>query len=169
MFKTRFASLCCLIFLTLAGAQSLPALDIGDNAPNWVLKNAAGVDTDYYRDSANQVTVLIYWATWCPYCKSLMPHLQNVADRYRDQPVRFYAMNINETGDPVKHLQENGFSFELIQNADTTMEPYGVRGTPSVFVVDQNHKIVYRRIPDTADQAVEDAVQQALTAALKQL
>lgn len=168
MIKTRFVDLFFLLFLTLAGIATVKAIDIGDNAPNWVLKNAAGVDTDYFRDSANEVTVLIYWATWCPYCKSLMPHLQNVADRYRDQPVRFYAMDIKETADPIRHMQEAGFSFELIMNADTTMEAYGVRGTPSVFVVGRNHKIVYRRIPDTADQAVEDAVQQALTAALKQ-
>jgi thiol-disulfide isomerase/thioredoxin len=168
MFKTHLATLFCILFLTLTGTATVSAIDIGDSAPNWVLKNAAGSDTDYYRDSANQVAVLIYWATWCPYCKSLMPHLQQAADLYRDQPVRFYAMDINETGDPVRHIKEAGFSFELILDADTTMEAYGVRGTPSVFVIDRNHKVVYRRIPDTSDEAVKVAVQLAIDTALKQ-
>ncbi len=167
MLKMHHATLLCILFLTLSGTATVQAIDIGDSAPNWVLKNAGGVDTDFYRDSVNKVTVLIYWATWCPYCKSLMPHLQLVADLYRDQPVRFYAMDIKETADPIRYMQEAGFSFELIQNADATMEPYGVRGTPSVFVIDRNHQVVYRRIPDTSDEEVKVAVQLVIDTALK--
>jgi len=167
MLKTYNTTLFYILFLALSGAASVHAIDTGDSAPNWVLKNAAGLDTDYYRDSANKVTVLIYWATWCPYCKSLMPHLQQVANLYRDQPVRFYAMDIKETGDPIRHMQEAGFSFDLILSADSTMEAYGVRGTPSVFVIDRYHKVVYRRIPDTSDEAVKAAVQLAIDTALK--
>ncbi len=150
-------------------SSTLQAIDIGDTAPDWVLKNGSGSESAYYRDSTDQVTVLLYWATWCPYCQKLMPHLQQVADQYQGQPVIFYAMNIKEDGDPAKHLKDNGFSFELILNAEQTMDAYGVRGTPSLFVIDRNHKVTWRRIPDTSDEAVKAAVNQAIADALKQM
>ena len=161
-----------LYLLTLTGlllSSTLQAIDIGDTAPDWALKNGSGSETAYYRDSADQVTVLLYWATWCPYCQKLMPHLQQVADQYQGQPVVFYAMNIKEDGDPAKYLKDSGFSFELILNAEQTMDAYGVRGTPSLFVVDRHHKVIYRRIPDTSDEAVKAAVNQAIADALKQM
>src|SRR3546814_9228256 len=32
--------------------------------------------------SAGRPTVVLFWATWCPYCKALMPHLQSMLDEY---------------------------------------------------------------------------------------
>jgi cytochrome c biogenesis protein CcmG, thiol:disulfide interchange protein DsbE len=167
MYKSRqlFALVLSLLWLPFASVQ---AISIGDPAPNWLLKDTRGNDTDYYRDSAGKVTVLLYWATWCPYCQKLMPHLQQVADQYRDQPVVFYAMNIKEDSDPAKYLQDNGYTFKLMLNADATMDAYGVLGTPVVFVVDRSHKVTFRRIPDTSDEAVKVSVQEAIDAALKQ-
>ncbi len=156
------AALLCLFI-----SVQIRAIEIGDTAPNWVLTNGSGKQIDYYRDAADKVTVLLYWATWCPYCQKLMPHLQQVADQYQGQPVVFYAMNIKEDGDPLQHMQETGLSLELILNAEETMDAYGVRGTPSLFVVDRDHKVTYRRIPDTSDEAVKAAVSQAIAEALK--
>ncbi len=123
---------------------------------------------DFHKDASDKVAVLIYWASWCPYCASLMPHLQELAiEHSNNHDVIFYAMNINETEDPKLHMQEHGFTFNLILNADSTMEDYNVPGTPNVFVIDKNHRVIFRRIPDTPDVDVKNGVQQAIGAALK--
>ncbi len=146
----------------------MQALDIGEIAPNWQLKNGYDEDINFYQDSDNKVAVLIYWASWCPYCASLMPHLQKVADEYKgNDDVVFYAMNINETSDPKQHMQDKRYSFGLIMDADPTMDDYGVRGTPNVFVIDKHNKVVFRRIPDTPDVDVKNAMHDAIAAALK--
>jgi cytochrome c biogenesis protein CcmG, thiol:disulfide interchange protein DsbE len=157
-----------LLFFSLC-VLSTPgkAIDIGDIAPNWNLENGHGEQVDFYDATQGKVSVLIYWATWCPYCASLMPHLQKVADEFQGENVEFYAMNIIEDADPVQHLKDKGYTFELAINADVTMENYGVRGTPSVFVVDSNHKVTFRRIPDTPDADVGTAVRDAIVAAMK--
>jgi cytochrome c biogenesis protein CcmG, thiol:disulfide interchange protein DsbE len=159
--------LCLFVYSLSLIASSAYAIDIGDIAPNWVLEDSEGEDTDYYRNTQGKISVLIYWATWCPYCESLMPLLQEVADEYQGEQVKFYAMNIIEDSDPVQHLQEKGFSFDLMLNADVTMDDYGVRGTPGVFVVDAEHKVIFRRIPDTPDEDVKTAVKNAIASALR--
>ena len=155
-----------VLFLLSTLSPLCNAVDIGDTAPNWILQNGSGEEVDYYQDASEKVSVLIYWATWCPYCSSLMPYLQEAADEYKDTDVVFYAMNIIEDSDPVQHLKDREFTFDLILNADVTMDGYGVRGTPGVFVVDSSHNVVYRRIPDTPDEEVKKAVIDAIKASL---
>ncbi len=98
-----------------------------------------------------------------------MPHIQEVAEQYQGENVVFYAMNIIEDSDPVQFMQEQGYTFDLILEADGTMEDYNVPGTPNVFVVDSNHKVLYRRIPDTPDEEVKAAVSQAIMRALQEM
>jgi len=159
-----------ILFLTLSFffIHNLHAIDIGEAAPNWQLKNGYNEDINFYQDKDNKVSILIYWATWCTYCASLMPHLQEIADEYNgNDNVVFYAMNINETGDPKRHMQEKYYTFSLILDADATMDDYGVRGTPNVFVIDKQNKVVFRRLPDTPDVDVRNSMRDAIATALK--
>jgi hypothetical protein len=45
---------------------------------------------------------VLFWATWCPYCKALMPHVQSNLDEYGKQ-VRvvapFWAARLREALD----------------------------------------------------------------------
>ena len=165
MFKLyKFAFL--LFTLHIITATSAHAIDIGDIAPDWTLQNEQGESINFYNDSEGKVSVLIYWATWCPYCASLMPHIQEVANQYQGDNVEFYAMNIIEDADPIQFMQDQGYTFELILEADAPMGNYNVPGTPGVFVVDSDHKVLYRRIPDTPDEEVKASVGQAITRAL---
>lgn len=162
--NVRFAII--LITLQILTGISAYAIDIGDTAPDWTLQNGGGSNINYYSNSEGKVSVLFYWATWCPYCASLMPQIQEVANQYQGEDVVFYAMNIIEDSDPVEFMQEQGYTFDLILEADGTMDDYNVPGTPTVFVVDSNHRVLFRRIPDTPDEEVKAAVERAIASAL---
>ena len=167
MNQLKITCLALLVFTLSAFTTTAYAIDIGDTAPNWGLQDGTGKTLSYYQDTQGKISVLIYWATWCPYCATLMPYLQEVADQYQGDQVTFYAMNIIEDSDPAQFLKDKGYTFELMLNADVTMDNYGVRGTPSVFVIDNDHKVIYRRIPDTPDEDVKAAVRDAIISILK--
>jgi cytochrome c biogenesis protein CcmG/thiol:disulfide interchange protein DsbE len=138
----------------------------GDAAPNWILSDPSGKKIELARDAKDQTVVLLFWATWCPYCRKLMPHLQAVADEFEGEPVRFYALNIWEDADPVAHLKQRGFSFELLLDAEPVAEAYGVKGTPGLFVLDRQHIIRYVRGNDTPDVEAEEAVREVIETSL---
>ncbi len=117
-------------------------------APDWTLVAADGQAINLNDESQNQTTVLLFWATWCPYCKALMPHLQSVVLEYGDK-VKVLAINIMEDGDPVEFIENAGYDFTLLPNGDDVADTYGVSGTPGVFVVDHNRVIRFdlRRLP----------------------
>ena len=135
--KSRSASMAViLIGLNLFFATPGVAGEI-DLLPDWTLQGADGKSLNFYRDSAGRPTVLLFWATWCPYCRRLMPRLETVRQEFASE-VNFYALNIWENGDPAACLADNGYGFHLLLKADEVAETYGIKGTPGLFVVDTN-------------------------------
>lgn len=156
-----------ILVLLLVLARGTAALGVGDAAPDWALRKPPGAgQIQYHSDSNGQVSVLLFWATWCPFCRTLMPHIQTIADEFRDQPVRFYALNVWEDADPVAYLEEHGFNFVLLLDAEQVAGAYGVRGTPGLFVVDQQHRVRYLRVSGEDDMDVEIALRETIAAAI---
>jgi thiol-disulfide isomerase/thioredoxin len=160
----RSAVFVLLVLLALPGPSC--ALGIGDPAPDWRLSTPSGEVVRFGVDGRDRVAVVLFWATWCPYCRTLMPHIQKLADEFRDQPVRFYALDVWEDGDPVAHLRERGYTFTLLLAAEPVAEAWGVAGTPGLFVVDRSGIVRYRRASGAGDDDVERAARDAITAAL---
>jgi len=165
--------LCALFSGPLLSAADEP-IDVGDNAPAFAASDASGRIVEFPQVAAGRPVVLLFWATWCPYCKALMPHLDELRTKYREQGVKVLALNIKEDADPAAHLLEKGYDFTLLLEADGVAERYGVRFTPGLFVVDGAGRVLFRRRPSGGKKPSEivglwarqadAAVQQALVA-----
>ncbi len=97
-----------------------------------------------YPASLSGPTVILFWATWCPYCKALMPHLQSILDEY-DGEVSVLTINFREDGDPAAVLSKYGYQFVLLPEADEVAASWGVKATPGLFLADASGKIVFSR------------------------
>ena len=150
-----------LAFAVAGGGNSVAA---GTSAPAWSLETAAGAPIDFPADLAAPAAVLLFWTTWCPHCRALMPALETLRARYASRGIPFYALNVWEDGDAAAYLREHGYGFTLIPAADLVAEDYGVEGTPGVFVVDREARVHYRRVPGEEPAVVAAAVEAALEA-----
>ncbi len=104
-------------------------------APAFELKDAGGTEVSLPSHQAG-VDIYLFWATWCPYCKALMPYLQAIKQDYGDS-VRVYALDIrDDDGNPRAFMARQGYDFTLLPKADPVMPLYGVRTTPGLFLVD---------------------------------
>lgn len=146
--------------LSFSSSFAAPPLTIGGTAENWTLNNKAGETVDYYQDSEDKVSVIIFWATWCPYCATLMPHLEIVYRKYRSKGVKFYAVDINEDGklNPIEYFDSKGYTYTMLQNGDEVAKQYGVKGTPAVYVIGKDKKVVYKRPSGVSDVLVKQNV-----------
>ncbi|MDH5214278.1 MAG: TlpA family protein disulfide reductase [Gammaproteobacteria bacterium] len=139
----------CLLALVISsqGAASDAASD-AVRAPDWTLRAPDGRQVNLAQESKKQTTILFFWATWCPYCKALMPHLQSMRLEYGND-IRILAINIKEDGDPVGFMESAGYDFTLLLDGDDVADLYEVMGTPGVFVVDAQQHIRFdlTRIP----------------------
>jgi len=149
-------SIAVLLFsLFLAGTRCFAAdsdevLNIDWQPPDFVADTAAGEPFHYPADLQGP-TIVLFWATWCPYCKALMPHLQSIIDEY-DYSVRVVALTIRDDEDPVAFLDKYGYQFLSIPDGDAVAEAWGVKGTPGLFLADATGRVVFSRlaIPEQA-------------------
>ncbi len=137
-------------------------------APDWTLMDKNGKQVNFYQNSQDRIAVLMFWATWCPYCRKLLPHLQTLVDEFKGQPVDFYALNVWEEGDSVQYMQDGDFTLTLLMDADDVAEAYDVKGTPGLMVVDDQHQIQYVRASGIKDTEAEAAVRTTINRLLQQ-
>ena len=149
-----------LLFLFLAGL-SAAAFAQGD-AIAWQGKTENGSAIHFDPQRLKRPAILLFWATWCPYCEALMPYVQKVYDAAGRDKLDVYAIDIKEDGDPVKTLRERKITFTLVRDGDPIAEKYGVKGTPGLFLVDTRGEIIYQRKGGDEPAQVETALREKL-------
>jgi len=95
-----------------------------------------------YPDDLGKPTIVLFWASWCPYCKALMPHLQSIVDEYQGD-IEVLALNFRDDEDPAIYISERGYDFRLFPNGDPVAELWGVKATPGLFLVDKTGRAVF--------------------------
>lgn len=125
------------------GRPETPALTEGQTADNWSLATPTGTTVSFYEDSGDKPSVIIFWATWCPSCRKVMPELAKLQASLPEGSANFYALNIAEDGDPVAYFAEHDYKFKLLLGADDVAKRYGMFGTPRILVVDRDRVVRY--------------------------
>ena len=119
------------------------AADEARVAPDWTLQSASGETVTLSEVAAAQPVILLFWATWCPYCKALMPHIQSIRLEYGDQ-IRVLAVHFrDDKGDPVAFIESAGYDFTLLPDGDEVAELNGIWGTPGLMIIDHDRAIRY--------------------------
>ena len=125
----------------LALLFSLPtSVQSAEIAPDWTLVSSEDQTVRLSDEVKQQTTVLFFWATWCPYCKALMPHLQSIRLEYGED-IEILAINFREDDDPVAFIENAGYDFTVLPNGDEVAASYGIRGTPGLIIVDSRQRI----------------------------
>jgi thiol-disulfide isomerase/thioredoxin len=134
----RHTIIALTFFLLLASTVSA---EVAIVAPDWALVSAEHESVRLSEEVRRQPVVLFFWATWCPYCKALMPHLQSLRLEHGDE-IKILAINFMDAdGDPVGYIRNAGYDFVVLPGGDAVAEAYRVYGTPGVIIVDQEQNI----------------------------
>ncbi len=149
--------------LSLSACVTAIAADVNQPAIAWQGTGADGRGIRFDPQHLQRPALLLFWATWCPYCKALMPYLQKVSDAAGPARLDVYAIDIkDEEGDPVAELRERGNTFTLVRDGDAIAGLYGVKGTPGLFLVDRSGTIAYKRAGGDAPEKIEAALRDKL-------
>ena len=124
------------LLFTNASAADAPRI-----APDWTLQSVSGETITLSEVVAEQPVIVVFWATWCPYCKALMPHIQSVRLEHGDR-IRVLAVHFrDDNGDPVEFMENAAYDFTVLPDGDEVAELNDIWGTPGVLIVDRDRRI----------------------------
>ena len=159
-----------------AGVIALQAaaadLKVGDPAPKLqVAKWAQGQPVKAFaKDTAY---IVEFWATWCPPCRTSIPHLNEVYNKFKDKGLvvigqdcwerdeSLVAPFVKKMGDKMTYrvALDDKASDKKGQMAKTWMEAAGRDGIPSAFLVDTKGVIAWIGHPmKLKDEVIEDVL-----------
>lgn len=125
-----------LLFPLWAGS-----VDPGDRAPKWRMKDVSGGALRFPRDIGDKTSVVLFWASWCPYCKALMPRLAGIQAELGREELPVLALQLELPEDARGASIPDG--FRVFEDAWDAAEDYGVSVLPGLFVVSDG-RILYR-------------------------
>lgn len=126
-----------------AAAAAEPGVTPGKSAPRFTLASLAGPEVA--APVAGKVTILNFWATWCPPCREELPELDRFA---RDNPaVAFYGIDIQEPAAKVQaFLKDNGYTVPvLLDGSGSVAQAYRINAIPTTLVIDRAGVIKLRK------------------------
>lgn len=91
---------------------------------------------------SGQVVVLEFWATWCGPCVAAIPHLNELADKFKDQPVRFVAITAEDEATIKLFLAKRPIHAWIALDTNKAMnKAYAVESIPQTVLLDKEGKI----------------------------
>ncbi len=136
--------------------QNLPTtLKVGDEAPDWTLKDGEGRERKL-SEYRGKLVVLDFWSTTCPHCRNAMPMMQKLHDRYAERGVAVIGVNCREKEpvDAAAYVRGKGFNYPVLVDTGEVAVRYRVRGIPAFFIVGPDGRIVHM---DTGYNAAKEA------------
>jgi thiol-disulfide isomerase/thioredoxin len=116
---------------------------ISGKAPSLALQTYSG-ETFTMTGNDQNVTLLVFWATWCRPCLMEVPTLVKLHDKYRDKNFRVVSINVDDPeGKKVKSIaKEFGITYPILIGNDEVMRQFGgVQALPTSFLIGRDGRI----------------------------
>ena len=129
----------------------------GNQAPEISVVDINGTPTDVQFQGS--LTVINFWATWCPPCKKEMPEFEQF---YRENAgkIAFYAINIQEPAERVQVFLKTGkYTMPiLLDSSGDVAKAYRVNAIPTTIIVDKGGKVVFRKSGAMSKEELDKAI-----------
>jgi thiol-disulfide isomerase/thioredoxin len=94
-------------------------------------------------DYSEKATLVYFWGSWCPVCKTTSPSISTLATD-NDYQVVSIALSSGTDNEIENYMREHSYQFKVVNDdSGDISESWGVVVTPSIFIVNQEGKISY--------------------------
>lgn len=118
------------------------ALQVGDRAVDFKLKNAKGETVQLYSELKKGPVVLTWYrGGWCPYCNITLHYLQMELPNFKQEGANLIALTPEKPDSSLSTIEKNDLEFEVLSDLNNTIaKRYGIvfKLTPEVAEAYQN-------------------------------
>ena len=138
----------------ILGDELFP-ITVGSEAPDFTATTVDGVPvTKTIVDYKGDVVLLNVWATWCLPCRTEMPSIQALHDRFAARGLKVVAVSVDNPGTQEeirKFRDQYGLTFEILHDASGNIKrDYQTTGVPETFVIGRDG-VIRKKVIAAAD------------------
>lgn len=98
-----------------------------------------------------EYTLILFWASWCPHCKSLLSALKGVYEQFQDKGLEVVAISIDKERaawqDAISKRQYRWINYSELTGWDCkAAKDYGVWSTPRMYLLDRDKRIIAKPV-----------------------
>ncbi|MBT0878084.1 MULTISPECIES: TlpA disulfide reductase family protein [unclassified Campylobacter] len=116
--------------------------------------------------SNDKIILFNFFTTWCPPCKAEIPHLNDLALKYKDR-LRVIGVLLEDKSDEeiAKFIKDNGISYDIVtgDNNYTFLKVLGeINGIPYIALYDQNGKNINNYLGAVYEEMLDIDIQKVM-------
>jgi thiol-disulfide isomerase/thioredoxin len=130
--------------------ENLRRMAVGNIAPDIQFKNGDEVNTGLSGIDSD-LTVVLFWASWCPHCNQMMPYLKEIYEDESLPDFEILAISIDTSASDYNQAlathAPGWISYTDLKgwNSKPAVD-YSIYATPTMFLLDKNRMILARPV-----------------------
>lgn len=115
---------------------------LGEIAPDIVVTDLEG-NNKQLSEYFGKPTIMVFWATWCGYCKDELPALEMLKEKYGDS-INALALNGGDSAEDIKDfMEENNYTFETVMVGIEESIKFDAQSIPVTAILDSEGTIEF--------------------------
>jgi len=119
---------------------------VGSKAPDFHANTIDGAPAaKTLADYKGEIVLLNVWATWCVPCRTEMPSIQALHDRFAARGLKVVAVSVDNAGfdDEIRTFRDQfGLTFEILHDATGNIKrDYQTTAVPETFIIGRDGMI----------------------------
>ena len=152
---------------TVKGIETLKA---GAKAPDFKVQDLAGKEFHLASNTGKDAVLLFFWSFFCGPCREEMPMINQMTRDYQGKGLQVVGVNLDgremkKAIDKFVVNEKTAFRIvfdELAGDAFRVADPYGVAGTPALFLVDKQGVVAYSNVGAITGEQMKAEIEKVL-------
>ncbi len=131
-----------MVFVLSMGLNYLRQPDSTHQPKSMKVKLIDGKELDLYAN--DQVTIIHFWATWCPTCKLEAPNIERIQ---KDVHLITIAVNSGSDQELTDFMTQEGYSYPVVNDREGELaKRFDVGVFPTTFIYDKNARLKFSEV-----------------------
>lgn len=134
------AALVALLGLLLAGCSGAG----GGKAPDKLETLDMAAVEKLFAANKGKVTLVMFWATWCPACKTELPVLEQMRAKYPADKLSILAISVDDSESAMQgFLKSRPTSLDVYLAKSDVPSEFGIKGIPVIYILDKEGQVAF--------------------------